>query len=105
MKILLLLLAIVPASLISAGDVQSGEALFQEKCRVCHGPLGKGNAALSQILGVTIADLTSERVQSQNDAALKKTLTEGKRKMKPMKTESAADVDDVISYVRTLARK
>jgi mono/diheme cytochrome c family protein len=105
MKVLLLLLTILPVSLTWAGDVQAGEALFGQKCRVCHGPLGKGNPALSQIQGVTIADLTSEKVQSQSDAALTKTLTEGKGKMKPMKTESAADIEDVISYVRTLRGK
>jgi mono/diheme cytochrome c family protein len=100
---ILVLLALMPASLISAGDVQAGRALFRSKCNVCHGPLGKGNPALSQIMGVTIADLTSQRVRSQSDAALKKTLTQGKGKMKPMKAESDADIENVIAYVRTLA--
>jgi hypothetical protein len=54
-------------------------------------------------MGVTIADLTSQRVRSQSDAALKKTLTQGKGKMKPMKAESDADIENVIAYVRTLA--
>jgi mono/diheme cytochrome c family protein len=95
----------MPAWLISAGDVQAGRALFRAKCNVCHGPLGKGNPALSQVLGVTIADLSSQKVQSQSDVALKKTLTAGKGKMKPMKVESDTDIDDVVSYVRTLASK
>jgi mono/diheme cytochrome c family protein len=100
---LFLLLAVTPAWLIWAGDVQAGRALFQNQCSACHGSLGKGNPALSQVLGVTIADLTSRRVQSQSDAALRKTLAEGKGKMQPMKTQSDSDIDDVISYVRTLA--
>jgi hypothetical protein len=38
------------------------------------------------------------------DADLKAVITEGKGKMKPVKTVSAGDVDNVIAFVRTLKK-
>jgi hypothetical protein len=46
--------------------------------------------------------LGSKEVQASTDAEHKSIITDGKGKMKPMKTVSGAAVDDVVAYVRTL---
>ena len=49
-------------------------------------------------------DLGSNEVQSQSDAELKAVITGGKGKMKPIKTVTGADVDNVVAFMRTLKK-
>ena len=49
-------------------------------------------------------DLGSIEVQSQSDAELKAVITDGKGKMKPVKTVTGADVDNVVAFMRTLKK-
>jgi hypothetical protein len=43
-------------------------------------------------------------VQSMTDADLKKIITDGKGKMKPVGSVTGPAVDDVVAYVRTLKK-
>src|SRR5512137_510993 len=72
---------IIPLLLFSAekGDASKGKAVFS-RCAVCHGASGEGNAAIAKALGAQIPALGSKEVQSLDDAALKKAVTEGKGK-------------------------
>jgi hypothetical protein len=54
------------------------------------------------MMKVEIPALGSKEVQSKSDAELKKAITEGKGKMKPVAGLSAKQVDDVVAFVRTL---
>ena len=45
--------------------------------------------------------LGSKEVQAQSDAELKAAITDGKGKMKPVKSVTGAAVDDVVAYMRT----
>ena len=49
-------------------------------------------------------DLKSPEVQGMSDADIKTIMTEGKRKMKPVKTVTCADADDVVVYVKSLKK-
>jgi len=49
--------------------------------------------------------LGSKEVQARSDDEIRKLLTEGKGKKKPVKGLSNEDMVNVIAYVRTLAKK
>jgi hypothetical protein len=51
---------------------------------------------------VEMRPLGSKDVQAQSDADLKKIVTDGKGKMKPIAGLTATQVDDVVAFLRTL---
>ena len=91
-------------ALAGGGDAQAGKAVFDTKCKVCHGADGKGNPAIAKAMKVTLPDLTSAGIQSQPDDALKKQITEGSGKMKPVKGLTDQQITDVIAFIRSLAK-
>jgi cytochrome c6 len=95
---------VMPASVLAAGkgDAKAGHEVFKAHCQMCHGPDGKGNAALAKMLKTTIPDLGSKEVQALSDAQMREVIEKGKAKMTPVKGLSAADIDNVIAFVRTL---
>ncbi|MEE8202094.1 MAG: cytochrome c [Candidatus Acidoferrales bacterium] len=100
-----LALVAAPALLAGKGDPEAGKAVFQKKCATCHGKNGEGNQRMARMLKVEIRDLGSEEVQAKCDDELRKNITEGTGKMRPVKKLSQEDVANVIAYVRTLAKK
>ncbi len=46
--------------------------------------------------------LGSKEVQAKSDADLKKIITQGTGKMKPVASVTGKQVDDVVAFVRTL---
>jgi predicted CXXCH cytochrome family protein len=87
-----------------AADTKAGQASYDKACKSCHGPTGAPNPAVAKMLKADMKDLGSAEVQSQTDDQLKKTITEGKGKMKPVHTVSGAALDDVVAYVRTFKK-
>jgi hypothetical protein len=53
---------------------------------------------------VTWVPLGSADVQKMSDDDLKKVVSGGKGKMKPVSSVSGADLDNVVAYVRTLKK-
>jgi len=108
LRILIPLIAalVMPASVLAAGkgDAKAGHAVFQGHCQMCHGPEGHGNAALAKMLKTTIPDLSSKQVQALSDAQMREVIEKGKGKMTPIKGLSAAEIDNVIAFVRTLKK-
>lgn len=90
------------ANALAAGDAQAGKAVFDSKCKMCHGADGKGNPTLAKSMQVTFPDMTSKTFQSKSDAVIKKQITDGGGKMKPVKGLSDQQILDVIAFVRTL---
>ncbi|MBI3698236.1 MAG: cytochrome c [Acidobacteria bacterium] len=88
----------------SKGDVQAGKAAFTTSCKTCHGLTGEGNPAIAKALKVNIPVLASKEVQGKSDEDLKKAIATGTGKMKPVQGLSSRQVQDVISYVRSLAK-
>ncbi len=101
---ILTLAATSPRMLAAGGDAGAGKALFQTTCKTCHGQQGEGNPMIAKALKVTIPPLGSKEVQSKSDDQLKKTVLEGEGKMKPVPNVSAKQAQDVIAFVRTLAK-
>jgi mono/diheme cytochrome c family protein len=88
-----------------AADSAAGKTVFSHKCQICHGADGNGNPGMAAALHVTFVPLSSEEIQKMSDADIKKVITEGKGKMRPVSGLSDADVDNVIAFVRTLKKK
>ena len=89
----------------AAGDAHAGHAVYDKSCRACHGSEGQGNPGIAKAMNVTIHELGSAEVQGKSDAELNKIITEGKGKMKPVKPLSDDQVQNVIAYIRSLAKK
>ena len=49
-------------------------------------------------------DLKSAEVQGMSNDDIKKVITEGKGKMKPVKTVTGSATDDVVAYVHSLKK-
>jgi mono/diheme cytochrome c family protein len=101
----LFFILLIPLSMLSAekGDVAKGKELFEKHCAVCHGTGGEGKEAMAKVFGVKMPVLGSKEVQSQDDAALKKIVLEGKGKMKPVAL-STQEIENVIAFLRTLKK-
>ena len=54
---------------------------------------------------VEIKNLGAKEIQSKSDAELKKIVAEGSGKMKPPKDMTDKSINDVVAYLRTLAKK
>lgn len=99
-----LIITACTASFAGSGDVAAGKEVYLKKCKTCHGEDGHGNPGMAKLLKTTITPLDSEEVQSKSDADIKKIITEGKDKMKPVKDLTDADISNVITYVRSLKK-
>jgi mono/diheme cytochrome c family protein len=88
-----------------AADAAAGKDLYAKKCSSCHGAAGEGKDSVAKMFKVELKPLASKEVQSMSDADMKKTILEGRDKMKGIKDIDAKAADDVVAYVRTLAKK
>ncbi len=87
-----------------AAGAKDGEGVYAAHCRNCHGADGAGNPAIAKMMNVTMKPLGSAAIQGMSDADLKKDITMGVGKMKPVSGLSPADVDNVVAYLRTLKK-
>lgn len=108
-RVLLPLVAalLMPAAALAAGhgDAKAGHAVFTAHCQMCHGTHGEGNPALAKMLKTTIPNFTSKAVQSLSETQIREVIEKGKEKMPPVHGLSAAEIDNVIAFVRTLGKK
>lgn len=97
------LFAIMPlaSALLVAAD---GKALYMSACKSCHGEDGTPKASLAKMLKVEMKHLGDSSVLAMSDAELKKAITDGFGKMKPVKSVSAADAGDVVKFMRTFKK-
>lgn len=83
---------------------EGGAALYKAKCAACHGAEGKGETVIGK--ANKLRDLGSADVQKQSDAELSSIIEAGKGKMpaygKSLKPEQ---IKDLVSYIRSLAKK
>jgi mono/diheme cytochrome c family protein len=89
---------------LAAGDAAAGKAAYDKSCKSCHGADGTPNAAVSKMMKVEMKDLKSPDVQARTDADLKKVVTHGEGKMKPIKSVAGKDLDNVYAFVRSLKK-
>jgi mono/diheme cytochrome c family protein len=81
-----------------AADAAAGKAVYSAKCRGCHGATGEGNPSMAKALKVEMKPL------SESSADVKKVITDGQGKMKPVASVTGADLDNVVSYVQSLKK-
>lgn len=88
------LAAAVALTLATAARAEDGAAIFQARCKVCHGPDGKGSA-VGKTMGAK--DLTALRLSAADAAQV---VEHGKNKMTPFKGKlSEAEIKAVAAYV------
>ena len=95
------LIAILAAATTTTAAA-AGKESFATKCKACHGAEGQGNPGMAKMLKVELRHLGSKDVQAKTDAALKQTIVQGGGKMKPVAGLSAAQVDELVTFLRTL---
>jgi mono/diheme cytochrome c family protein len=81
-----------------AADATAGKAIYNTKCRTCHGANGEGNPSMAKALKVEFKPL------SESAADVKKVITDGQGKMKPVSGISGADLDNVAAFVQSLKK-
>jgi mono/diheme cytochrome c family protein len=91
-------------AMAQGGDAAAGKAVFNKSCVACHGADGAPKEAVAKMLKVEIPHLGSKEVQAKSDADLKKVITDGFEKMKPIKGLTDKDVTNVVAFVRTLKK-
>jgi mono/diheme cytochrome c family protein len=106
LRMLFIMLALATAAAVVgwAADAKAGKTTYDTSCKSCHGPDGAPNAAVAKMFKVEMKDLKSTEVQSMSDADIAKVITEGKGKMKAVKTVNGKAVDNVVAYLRTLKK-
>jgi mono/diheme cytochrome c family protein len=101
---IVLTLTALSARITLAADAKAGQAPYDKSCKSCHGPDGTPNAAVAKMTKVEMRDLKSPEVQSRSDADLKKVITDGEGKMRPVTSVTGAALDNVIAYMRSLKK-
>lgn len=103
--LMVLVVMAAPALLADGGKADAGKVVFDKRCASCHGKMGEGNPAIAKAMKVEFQALGSKEVQAKSDDELRKIITEGTDKKKPVKGLSEEDLANVIAYLRTLAKK
>ncbi len=81
-----------------AADAAAGKAIYGSKCRSCHGAAGEGNPSIAKMMKVELKPL------SESTADVKKVITDGQGKMKPVAGVTGADLDNLVAYVHSLKK-
>jgi len=86
---------------VTGSGTGQGENLFKSHCILCHGMDATGNTTLGKQLKAR--NLHSAIVQKKSDEELKHVITNGQGNMPAFALQlSAAQIDEVIAYVRRL---
>jgi mono/diheme cytochrome c family protein len=102
MKTIVIGISLIASFTLASAGVPEGKTLFTSKCQACHGPNGEGKPAIAKMFNVTMHPLGSKGIQAKSNAELKKTITAGQGKMKPITSLAEPQVDDILAFVRTL---
>ncbi len=100
-----LLALMISPGVFAAGNADAGKAVYMKRCVSCHAADGNGKEKVAKMMKTTIPPLPSKEVQALSDQEMHKAIISGKGKMKPVKNLSAEDTENVIAFVRSLAKK
>lgn len=99
-----IILAAFGAASLAAANAANGKAIYDRSCKSCHGADGTPNPAIANMMKVQMRDFKSPEVQALSDADIKSIIANGKGKMRPIKTVSGSDADDVAAYIHSLKK-
>ncbi len=87
----------------SKGDAQSGKAVFESRCAVCHGADGRGDGPAGKAMKPNPAANFSDKkfMSSRTDAQFSEAIKKGLNAMPPFASMSDKERRDVIAYIRT----
>ena len=110
----LILLFAVPSENVQAqGDPKAGAKIFKSlKCAACHAKDGKGQGPAARAMKIKAADWTDKAAMSKmKDQYLKDIVVKGGKAMKMSKRMPGyskklkpGQIDDLLAYVRSLAK-
>ncbi len=106
MRIIITAVTLVCLSAVAAlaADAKAGQAVYDRSCKSCHGTDGTPNPGIEKMMKVTMEDLKSPAVQGLSNDEIKKVITGGKGKMKPVTSVSGGDLDNVAAYIHALKK-
>ena len=87
------------------GDAVAGKALYMTSCKKCHGELGEGVPKMYRLVKAPLVHLGSKQAQDQSDDFIRKSMTDGYKKMQPIKDPrplTPAELDNIVAFTRTL---
>jgi mono/diheme cytochrome c family protein len=99
-----LALAALTSTASLAADAKAGKEVYDKSCKSCHGADGTPNPAVAKMMKVEIKDLKSAEIQAMSDDDMKKVISGGKGKMKPVASVTGASADNVAAYVHSLKK-
>ncbi len=99
-----LALAALSAGAVFGADAKAGQTVYDTSCKACHGADGTASPMMIKMMKVDIQDLKSAAVQAKSDADLKKVITDGQGKMRPVASVTGASLDNVVAFVRSLKK-
>jgi mono/diheme cytochrome c family protein len=97
-------MAVLAALFCTAGyaaDAKAGKDVYDKSCKSCHGADGTPNAGIAKMYKVDMKDLKTTDV---SDTDIKKVITDGMGKMKPITSVTGASVDNVVAYIRSFKK-
>lgn len=90
---------------LAAGSAEEGKAAYMNRCQMCHGDDGQGNDAMARILKVEFKAMDSDYVQGKCDKEIREIITRGTGKMAAVRGLPEKEIEDIIAYLRSLAKK
>jgi cytochrome c6 len=99
-------MAVVFVSLASFA-MADGAAIFDAKCKKCHGEKGEGSEkALEKLCkGYKLEELRIDLIKDKTDEEVRKIIAEGKEKMPAYAEKLTADeINEVVAFCRTLVK-
>jgi cytochrome c553 len=99
----LIFVLLLNAAVVFGADATAGKELYTKKCKVCHGADGTPTAAL-QKANPGLKAFSSAEFQALKDPDIKKKITDTPKHKVPAKGLVAADVDNLVAFLRTLKK-
>ena len=97
-------LGLLIASVAFPGFAQSGSEIFSSKCAMCHGADGLATGTMGKMM--KIPSFKDPTLVKAPDSELIEATTNGKGKMPEYKDKlTAAQIKEVVAYIRTLQKK